>query len=92
MPIRRCTCKADKRGNEAAAKFQDQTYGPGMRVWTTAGTKAAKSTKSRCTVCGDNVSVVLEAPKEVKDAKNSGAEKKEEGKKDVAKTDKAGKK
>lgn len=46
VKIMRCTCQHE---------FQDQVYGPGMRVFNAAG-KDGKVSEYRCTVCGKKVS------------------------------------
>lgn len=65
MPIRRCDCKADPRGNTAGAAFQDSQYGTGMRLWTDAGSKT-KTYTSRCTVCGKSLAVKHQEEAEAK--------------------------
>lgn len=52
--IRPCDCKADSHGNPAAAKYQDEKYGSGMRVHNSRGPGRDKksSDRWRCTVCG----------------------------------------
>lgn len=48
MPIAPHNCTSDSKGNTQGAKFQDQKYGQGRRVFTTNKT----GDKSTCTVCG----------------------------------------
>lgn len=48
MPIFKCDCSGMKYGNQGA-KFQDEKYGLGMRVFVQSEKEAKKYS---CTVCG----------------------------------------
>lgn len=46
-----CNCTTNGGGNPAAANFQNERYGAGMRVHNTLATSAKSAPKARCTVC-----------------------------------------
>ena len=44
----KCEANTETKGPESGARYQDETYGKGMRVHT----PKADATKATCTVCG----------------------------------------
>jgi len=57
MAIKKCFCSGinlkdcNAKANSQSLKFQEKTYGQGMRVFTSSG-KAEDGTKERCSICG----------------------------------------
>lgn len=47
-----CNCTGDLRGNGAAACYQDEHYGQGLRVHNRLAKKPLMPQQYRCTVCG----------------------------------------
>lgn len=52
----KCDCTSDRRGNTAAARYQDVRYGKGRRLANKCNSKDATG-KYRCTVCSAEVRV-----------------------------------